>query len=101
MRGVEMGCVREKAMGIEADGYIKLPMIGRLKAAGLTLPQLESDLVERLKIYLENPDVVVAVTEFHSQPVSIVGEVATPAVHQIQSSKTLNEILATAAVLPP
>ena len=101
IRALNMPDISDKPMRIDADGYIKLPMIGRLKAAGLTLPQLESDLVERLKIYLENPDVVVAVTEFHSQPVSIVGEVATPGVHQIQGSKTLIEILALAGGLHP
>src|SRR5437899_8346070 len=101
IRALNMPDISDKPLRIDADGYIKLPMIGRVKAAGLTLPRLESDLVERLKVYLENPDVVVAVTEFHSQPVSIVGEVRTPGVHQIQGSKTLIEILALAGGLHP
>src|SRR5258708_33308992 len=76
-------------------------MMGSVKAGGPRGRVRESDLVYRLKVYLENPDVVVAVTEFHSQPVSIVGEVATPGVHQIQGSKTLIEILALAGGLHP
>jgi polysaccharide export outer membrane protein len=101
IRALNMPDISDKPMRIDADGYIKLPMIGRVKVVGLTIPQLEADLVERLKFYLEKPDVVVTVTEFHSQPVSIVGEVRTPGVHQIQGAKTLIEILALAGGLQP
>ena len=101
IRALNMPDVSDKPMRIDADGYIKLPMIGRVKVAGLTIPQLEADLIERLKVYLEKPDVVVSVTEFHSQPVSIVGEVKTPGVHQIQGAKTLIETLALAGGLNP
>ena len=101
IRALNMPDISDKPMRIDADGYLKLPMIGRVKAVGLTIPQLETELVERLKVYLENPDVVVSVTEFHSQPVSIVGEVRTPGVHQIQGAKTLIETLALAGGLNP
>src|SRR5690348_3846165 len=62
IRALNMPDVSDKPMRIDADGYIKLPMIGRVKVAGLTIPQLEADLIERLKVYLEKPDVVVSVT---------------------------------------
>src|SRR5258708_38948242 len=84
IHALNMPDISDKPMRIDTDGHIKLPMVGRLKVVGLTVPQLEAELVERLKVYLEKPDVVVSVTEFHSQPVSIVGEVKTPGVHQIQ-----------------
>src|SRR5213080_3950982 len=80
IRALNMPDISDKPMRVDTEGYIKLSMIGRVRAEGMTLPQLEADLVERLKVYLENPDVVVTVTEFHSQPVSIVGEVRTPGV---------------------
>jgi polysaccharide biosynthesis/export protein len=101
IRVLNMPDISDKPVRIDADGYIKLPVIGSIKVIGLTLPQLEANLIERLKVYLENPDVVVSVAEFHSQPVSIVGEVTTPGVHQIQGTKTLIEILALAGGLHP
>lgn len=101
IRALNVPDISDKATRIDAEGYIKLPMVGRVRAAGLTVQQLEAKLIERLKVYLQEPDVVVSVAEFHSQPLSIVGEVNTPGVHQIQGTKTLIEILALAGGLRP
>jgi len=43
-----------------------------------------------------NPQVIVEVSEVHSQPVSVLGAVNTPGVHQVQGRKTLLETLALA-----
>jgi polysaccharide export outer membrane protein len=71
-------------------------MIGRVNAAGMTPEQLEAELTTRLKVYLEAPDVSVSIAEFHSQPVSVIGDVNSPGVHQIEGRKTLIEILSMA-----
>src|SRR5712671_3575961 len=60
IHALNMPDISDKPMRIDVDGHIKLPMIGRLKVVGLTIPQLEAELVERLKVYLEQPDVVVS-----------------------------------------
>ena len=83
----------DKPIRLDRSGDIDMPMIGRVPAAGLTTEQLEAELARRLKVYLENPDVTVTVAEFHSQPVSILGEVQTPGVQQLQGRKTLFEVL--------
>ena len=93
--------ISEKPVRIDADGYIKLPMVGRVKAAGLTAGQLEGELAKRLKIFLEEPDVSVSVAEFHSQPVSIIGAVGAPGLHQLEGHKTLVEMLSVAGGLRP
>ena len=48
---------------IEADGTFTFPLIGRFKAGGLTLRQVEDGLKKRLKDegYFRNPQVTVAV----------------------------------------
>jgi polysaccharide export outer membrane protein len=91
----------EKPFRVDAAGEIKLPMIGRIHAGGLTTEQLEAEIVTRLKVYLVEPEVTVGITEFRSQPVSIVGAVAAPGVHQLEGQKTLVEILAIAGGLRP
>ncbi|MGA2740638.1 MAG: polysaccharide biosynthesis/export family protein [Bryobacteraceae bacterium] len=91
----------EKPFRVDAEGEIKLPMIGRVHAGGLTIEQLEAEIVTRLKVYLVEPEVTVGITEFRSQPVSIVGAVATPGVHQLEGQKTLVEMLAIAGGLRP
>ncbi|MGD0362358.1 MAG: polysaccharide biosynthesis/export family protein [Bryobacteraceae bacterium] len=91
----------EKPFRVDANGEIKLPMIGHIHAGGLTLEQLEGEIATGLKVYLVEPEVTVSITEFRSQPVSIVGAVATPGVHQLEGQKTLVEILAIAGGLRP
>ena len=44
-RAIEAEELSDKPVRIDAAGYIHLPMIGRLKAGGLTVEQLENDLI--------------------------------------------------------
>jgi polysaccharide export outer membrane protein len=71
-------------------------MVGRLQAGGLTAEELEKDLAARLKPFIRNPSVSVNVVELRSQPVSVIGSVNTPGVHQLQGKKTLVEMLSLA-----
>ncbi len=85
--------ITDKPVRVGLDGYIRLPLVGRVRAGGLTIAQLETELIGRLKEFVREPQVAVAVTEFRSQPVSVIGSVKTPGVHQLQGRKTLVEIL--------
>jgi polysaccharide export outer membrane protein len=91
----------DKPFRVDADGELKLPMVGRIHAGGLTPEQLEAEITKRLKVYLEEPEVTVSIAEFKSQPVSIVGAVTQPGVHQLEGQKTLVEVLASAGGLRP
>jgi polysaccharide biosynthesis/export protein len=93
--------ISDKPVRIDADGYIKLPMVGSVQAAGKTTRELEIELAKRLKVYLEEPDVAVTVAEMHSQPVSIIGAVGSPGLHQLEGHKTLVEMLSLAGGLRP
>jgi polysaccharide export outer membrane protein len=81
---------------IDARGNITLPMIGRVHAAGLTTEQLADLLEEHLKHYLQHPDVSVYLVETRSQPVSVLGAVQSPGVHQLEGHKTLFEVISLA-----
>lgn len=84
---------------IDTDGKITLPRVGRIQAAGLSVQQLEKDLTSRLRTYLVEPQVVVRLAEVRSQPVSVVGSVKSPGVHQLEGTKTLLEVLSLAGGL--
>jgi polysaccharide export outer membrane protein len=86
--------ISEKPIRVDLSGYINMPTIGHIHAAGMTADQLEAAIADRLKVIIEEPDVAVSVMEFQSQPVSVYGEVMTPGVHQLQGRKTLVELLA-------
>jgi polysaccharide export outer membrane protein len=67
-----------KPVRIDAGGYIHLPLVGRIKAADLTVEQLENEIATRLKVYVKKPEVAITVGEFRSQPVSVIGSVRNP-----------------------
>jgi len=64
--------------------------------SGLTVQQTEEKLDKAMSTYIRQPQVVVNVVEIRSQPVSVLGAVNTPGVHQVQGNKTLLEMLALA-----
>jgi polysaccharide export outer membrane protein len=88
-------------MRIDMQGYINLALAGRIHAGGLTVESLESAIADRLKSYLLNPTVSVTIAEYHSQPVSILGAVNKPGVHQLQGQLRLFEALSQADGLRP
>ncbi len=91
----------DKPLRLDPRGNINLPMIGRVRAAGLTQEELEAAITAKLKAYVKEPQVTVTVMEFRSQPVSILGAVTTPGVHQLQGRKTLFEMISMAGGLKP
>ncbi|MGI9069881.1 MAG: SLBB domain-containing protein [Bryobacteraceae bacterium] len=93
--------IPDKPLSIDEQGFIDVPMLGRLRAGGLTVGQFKKDLTERLREYIQAPQVSVTVTEFRSRPVSVIGAVNTPGVHQLQGQKTLIEALSAAGGLRP
>lgn len=96
IRALDAEEISEKTYRIDPDGNLTLPMIGGLKAAGLTSGELESELVSRLEKYIRHPKVAVTVMEVHSQPVSVIGAVTNPGTLQLQGKKTLIEVLSMA-----
>ena len=82
---------------IEADGAFSYPLIGRVQAAGLPVPQLEGLLAKRFAAgYLVSPQVGVTVTQYKSQQVYVMGAVGKPGPYALQRQTTLLEALSTA-----
>lgn len=96
---VDMEETPSTPLRIDPNGNVDLPLIGTVHAAGLTIGQLRAQLVEKYKKYIIAPVVTVAVVEFRSQPVTVVGSVHTPGVHQIEGPKRLLEVISLAGGL--
>jgi len=101
IRALDAEEISDKPFTIDTSGYVNLPMLGRIQAAGLTVPQLESAIAAKLKEFVWEPHVAVTVSEFHSQPISVIGAVNTPGVQQLRGRKTLVEVLSGAGGLRP
>jgi len=79
---------------VDASGLIDFPLVGKVKAAGQTVQQLEADLRNRLDKYLNSPVVSVTVADAANEKVSIEGEVKTPGVYKLIGRTTLTQAIA-------
>ena len=69
---------------IDQQGYIQFPLIGRIKANGLSLPQFTSQLRNQLQRYLKYPDPQVQVLKYRSNNFFIDGAVRQPGEFSIE-----------------
>lgn len=60
---------------VRSDGMLSMPLIGEVKADGLTAKQLKETLTERLGDFLHNPEVDVQVAKVNSKRYFVYGEV--------------------------
>ena len=82
-----------RTVPVRMDGNISLPIIQEIKAAGLTPLQLKESLTNRLKEFIESPNVSVTVTEANSFKVYVTGQVRTPGVYRLRSETTILQII--------
>jgi polysaccharide export outer membrane protein len=101
IRANEVEDISDKPFSIDADSFIVLPLLGRIKAGGLSVQQLEADLVERLKMYVRSPQVIVTVVQFRREPVFFVGAFKNPGIYPLLGRRTLVEMLASMGGLQP
>ena len=87
---------------VEQDGTFTFPQIGRVKAGGATLRGLEQQLKAKLADgFLKNPQVAVAIENYRSQRILVIGEVRTPGEYQLNGEMTLLSALARAGSTTP
>jgi polysaccharide biosynthesis/export protein len=93
--------INDKLFRVDDDGFINFPTIGRIKAAGLLVEQLEAEMVKRLREYIKNPVVSISVTQFRNEPVFFVGLFKSPGIYPLQGGRTLLEMLTLAGGVQP
>jgi polysaccharide export outer membrane protein len=82
---------------VDTDGTFDFPLIGRVKATGLTVRGVEAELKARLSNgFLVNPTVSVDVGAYRSQTVYILGEVREPGRKTLAGSASIMSALAEA-----
>jgi protein involved in polysaccharide export with SLBB domain len=70
---------------VRPDGKISLPLLNEVQAAGLTTLELRGVLTERLREFIQNPEVSVVVTDVRSIEVCGGGETTRPGCYQVRS----------------
>lgn len=92
----EYGTTGTGGIRIDPNGDVRLPLLGKIHAAGLTVDSLEEQVAAKLSRLMNDPDVTITVTDFASRPVSVLGSVKNPGVHQLGGRRDLLEVLSLA-----
>ncbi|MBU1853386.1 MAG: polysaccharide export protein [Candidatus Omnitrophica bacterium] len=85
-----------KEIKVRPDGKISFPLVGDIKAHGLTPTELAEELTERLAIYVKEPKVSVGVKEFSGKKVFVLGEVANPGVYTLEHEAKIIDLISMA-----
>jgi len=101
IRAFEVEQINEKPFRVEEDGTVNLPLVGKVKAAGLTLRELEAALTMELKKYVKEPQVIVTMVGFRAEPVFFTGAFLKPGIYTLQGRRTLVEMLSSIGGLSP
>ena len=88
-------------MRIGPNGLLDFPLVGQVQASGLTIDQFRTELSTKLTKYITSPDITVNLVETESRPVSVVGEVSNPGVHQMVGDKRLLDVISMSGGLKP
>jgi polysaccharide export outer membrane protein len=84
-------------VAVASDGAFAYPFLGRVQAAGLTVPQLEGQMTQRLANgYLVDPQLTITVAQYRNRHVYILGAVRAPGVYPLRHNATLVELLSQA-----
>ena len=86
---------------IRPDGMISMPLIGDVRANGLTAEQLADRISEKLREFKESPSVSVSVKEVNSYNVYVLGEVIKPGKYQLKSYTTVLQAISLAGGFTP
>ena len=78
------GAATTQGFLVDNDGYIQYPRIGKIKADGLTKPQLSEEIRKKLEAELKNASVVVRLINFK---ITMLGEVGRPGPISLPSEK--------------
>ena len=96
---MDLDDVSDKPVRIDPAGAVDLPLVGRIIAGGLTVEQFRDALAQKLSKYIDSPQIAINVLEYHSQPVSILGAVNNPGIHQLTGPKRLLDVISLAGGL--
>ena len=84
---------------VRPDGMITLPLVGDVRAAGLTTDVLKNEIEKLAARLITEPNVTVAVKQINSRKVFITGEVAKPGPYPLTGPRTVMQLISVAGGL--
>lgn len=84
---------------VRPDGMVSMPLLGDIAAAGRSPKQLAEEITVGLKKFIQDPHVVVVVTQVNSKKVYLIGEVTKVGPVDVTPGMTLLEAVSSAGGL--
>ncbi len=84
---------------VRPDGMISMPLLGDVQASGLTPLQLSGLIQEKLKKFVQDPNVSVVLTQIRSKVIYLLGEVGKKGPVEMTPGMTLLEAISSAGGL--
>ncbi|MEQ1663630.1 MAG: polysaccharide export protein EpsE [Thiobacillus sp.] len=83
---------------VNEEGGITFPLIGTVKAAGLTPANIEKEIASRLAKggFIVDPNVNLNIIQFRGQQISVLGRVGRPGKHALEKQSRVTDVLALA-----
>lgn len=88
---------------VSQKGEVDLPLIGRIRVAGMTANEAAAEIQARLKNggFVLKPQVTVLITQYATQGANVMGQVSRPGIYPTLGSRTLLEMLTLAGGVTP
>jgi len=90
-----------RTLPVRPDGVITLPLIGEIKAKGLTPIELQDQITASLRKLMSDPQVTVIVAEVRSLTFNVVGQVLKPGYYPLTRRMTVLDAIALSGGFQP
>jgi polysaccharide export outer membrane protein len=88
-----------QTVNVLPDGYVDLPLVGRVRLAGKTTEAARKDVTRALMQYIRNPVVSLEVITQGQMTALVLGDVKTPGKYSLRSTAKLSDAIAAAGGL--
>jgi polysaccharide biosynthesis/export protein len=90
-----------KSVTVLPDGKISFPLIGEIKAAGRTVPQLKEEITKKISPFAPDPTISIEVRQVNSMLIYVIGRVNTPGRFSLNTNVNVLQALTIAGGVNP
>lgn len=90
-----------KPVIVRPDGGLSFPLVGNVQASGKSIEQLQNEVAEKLKKYIPDPSVTVAVQQLSGNKVYVIGKVNRPGEFPVTRNVDVVQALSMAGGMTP
>ncbi|MFH1776616.1 MAG: polysaccharide biosynthesis/export family protein [Candidatus Omnitrophota bacterium] len=81
----------DRKVRVSSDGYFSFPLIGQVKADGMSVSVLKVAMEQMLKKYIKNPQVNIFIEEYST--ITVTGQVKSPGAYPLKGELSVVEVI--------